>query len=231
MERIQSVLVVEDDGEVADLIETVLQRHPYEVWLASSAGSAKLVLQSNVPDLMVLDLNLPDSQGFELLSEIKQTSDTPVIVCSGMSDQHQGTLRSLELGADDFIGKPFDAVELEARVEAVLRRAPSGQSSQVRPPPPDQLVCGTLRIDPVRRRVTCADLDLTLTLIEYAIVLALTGRPGEIVSHDELTQAAWGSPAPRRDKALSGHICSLRAKLGTLATISAVSGFGYRLSS
>ena len=139
MERIQSVLVVEDDEEVADLIETVLQRHPYEVWLASSAGSAKLVLQSNVPDLMVLDLNLPDSQGFELLSEIKQTSDTPVIVCSGMSDQHQGTLRSLELGADDFIAKPFDAVELEARVEAVLRRAPSGQSpptSSNTPAPP-----------------------------------------------------------------------------------------------
>ena len=131
MERIQSVLVVEDDEEVADLIETVLQRHPYEVWLASSAGSAKLVLQSNVPDLMVLDLNLPDSQGFELLSEIKQTSDTPVIVCSGMSDQHQGTLRSLELGADDFIGKPFDAVELEARVEAVLRRIPGDEPVRV----------------------------------------------------------------------------------------------------
>ena len=231
MERIQSVLVVEDDNEVADLIETVLQRHPYEVWLAPSAGSAKLVLESNVPDLMVLDLNLPDSQGFELLSEIKQTSDTPVIICSGMSDQHQGTLRSLELGADDFIGKPFDAAELEARVEAVLRRAPSGQSSQVKPARPDQFVCGTLRIDPTRRRVTCADLDLTLTLIEYAIVLALTSRPGEIVSHDELAQAVWGSPVPRRDKALSSHIRSLRAKLGTLATISAVPGFGYRLSS
>jgi len=230
VERIQSVLVVEDDEDVADLIETVLQRHPYEVQLASSAVSAKLALQSNVPDLMVLDLNLPDSQGFELLSEIRQTSDTPVIVCSGMPDQHQGALRSLELGADDFVGKPFDAAELEARVEAVLRRARSRQSPQVRRSPADQLVCGALRVDPVRRRVTCADLDLTLTLTEYAIVLALTSRPGEIVSHDELAQLVWGSPVPRRDKALSSHIRSLRAKLGSLVTISAVPGFGYRLS-
>jgi len=220
----QTVLVVEDDGDVADLIATVLRAHPYEVRMASSAASAKLGLQRE-PDLIVLDLNLPDADGFALLSEVKQTSATPVIVCSGISDKHEGTLRSLELGADDFIGKPFDAAELEARVEAVLRRCPPGRSA------PDQRAQAVLQIDPRRRRVMSGDRELELTPTEYSIVLALTSQPGQVVSHEELANAVWGSQAARKDKALSSHVCSLRAKLGSAAILSAVPGFGYRLLS
>ena len=230
MERIQTVLVVEDDEDIADLIATVLQSHPYEVSIASSAASAKLALQRGLPDLMVLDLNLPDSDGFDLLMEFKQASDMPVIVCSGIPDQRRGTLQSLGLGADDFIGKPFDAAELEARVEAVLRRSPAGQARQRSDSSADPLECAALRVDPTHRRVTCGDRDVALTPTEYAILVALLGRAGQTVSHDELSHAVWGSQTSRRGKALSSHIRSLRAKCGSAVTVSAVPGFGYRLS-
>ena len=230
MERIQTVLVVEDDPDVADLIATVLRAHPYEVFIAASAAAAKLALQRGLPDLMVLDLNLPDSDGFELLAEFKQLSNTPVIICSGIPDQRHGTLRSLRLGADDFIGKPFNAAELEARVEAVLRRSAAGQARLDSRLPPDLLPGTALRVVPGRRCITCGDRDLALTPTEYAIALALIGRAGETVSHDDLARAVWGTATSRRDKALSSHIRSLRAKFGTAATLSAVPGFGYRLS-
>ncbi len=230
MERIHSVLVVEDDGDVADLVASVLREHPYDVDVALSAASARLALQGSLPDLVVLDLNLPDAQGFGLLAEIRQASDTPVIVCSGIPDQHHGTLRSLELGADDFIGKPFDTAELEARVEAVLRRSREDRSGQRRRSSADELSRALLHVDPTRRRVTCGDRDLALTPTEYAIVLALSNQAGQVVSHDDLAIVVWGSPTPRRNKALSSHIRSLRAKFGTAATLSAVPGFGYRLS-
>lgn len=224
------MLVVEDDEPLLDLMASVLAAHPYELWLATTAADARRALRRGLPDLMIVDLGLPDGDGFALLSEARQTSDTPVIVCSGIADKHAGILRSLKLGADDFIGKPFDARELEARVEAVLRRSLQTRSSQNGVAQPERLASGALRIDRARRQVWWGDQALHLTSKEFLILVALIGRPGEIFSHQELAQVVWGAAAPRRDAALSSHVRGLRAKLGTAATIAAVPGFGYRFS-
>ena len=154
----------------------------------------------------------------------------PKIIAVTASAMDENRQELMKIGADDFIGKPFDAAELEARVEAVLRRSPAGQARQQSSSSVDALECATLRVDPTHRRVTCGDRDVALTPTEYAILVALLGRAGQTVSHDELSHAVWGSQTSRRGKALSSHIRSLRAKCGSAVTLSAVPGFGYRLS-
>src|ERR1700716_2572498 len=165
-------MLVEDDHAVAQTLTDALESSGYRVWLAETGADAKTLLEQTRPDLIILDLMLPDVDGLVLCSGLKGIADIPIIICSA-TPQKRDAILGLKLGADDFIAKPFDIYELEARVEAVLRRTSQTRASGPSQPPPDHIGVGELIIDRPRRRVTRGGEPIQLTPTEYRLVSAL----------------------------------------------------------
>jgi len=228
------ILIVEDDPSTSGMLKDLLQSSGYQVLNAESGAQAKAMVDEARPDLIILDLMLPDMDGLVLCSELRSQaqSDIPIIVCSG-TNRRRDAILALRLGADDFVSKPFDIYDLEARIEAVLRR--STQKSQQRAIEPDHYRVGDLVIDRSRRHVTLGGEELQLTPTEYRLLYTLASRPDEVFSRDELAQRVWGYRDASSGRAIDVHIRRLRVKLDSVSAapppIISVRGFGYKLVS
>ena len=249
-----TILVVEDQLPLALVLRTLLQAEGHRVELAPTAAAALEALRRGIPDLIVLDLGLPDVDGTVLCRAIKRrpdTSDVPIVVCSAR-DHPFNKEAAFDFGVDDFIAKPFHHQELKARVRAVLRRTrrprppptESGPEAETNVPAPTgapaaagqaELAVGNLRLDTARRRATLGGAPLHLTPIEYRLLAALAGRPDEVLSREELVRLVWGyEHTAGIDRSLKVHVRRLRAKLAAgpvpAPPIVAVRGFGYLLT-
>jgi DNA-binding response OmpR family regulator len=203
----RSILVVDDDPDMLDVMSDRLRIAGHDVWPAGSATEARALVGHRRPDLVVLDLILPDGDGLVLCQSLHEKIDVPIVVVSGTQRKHDAVL-ALRIGADDFIGKPFDLDEFEARVGALLRRrsAPS-------PGPETVAAHDAYRLDPARQAVRFGEDVLPLTRTEYGILDTLARRPGDLVWHDELARAVWGRRPEELGRAIDTQVRRLRKKL------------------
>jgi two-component system response regulator MtrA len=226
-----TILLVEDDAAIAYMLSDILESSGYEVRHASTGGAARVMVERLRPDLIILDLVLPDEDGLVLCSVLKNMANVPVLICSGTQRRRDAFL-SLKLGADDFIAKPFDVYDLLARVEVLLRRAAQQRTSEPAPPR-GPIRIGELLIDHALHRVTLASTLLQLTPTEYRLLTVLAARPDQVVAREALAKLVWGDPDAGTSRTIDVHIGRLRVKLsqaGRLAPrIVSVRGFGYKI--
>jgi len=226
-----TILLVEDEFPLAQMLQDALEPKGYRVWHAPTAAQGETLLDEVRPDLIICDLMLPDASGLILCADLKKRAEAPVIVCSG-TKRRDDRILSFKLGADDFVPKPFDLTELLARIEASLRRAERRKPSTP-PAPPDRERVGNLAIDRARCRVTVGGQELGLTPTEYRLLCALVDRPNEVFSRQELAQRIWGTYDTGVDRSLDVHMRRLRAKLNAgpepAPPLLTLRGFGYKL--
>jgi two-component system, OmpR family, response regulator RegX3 len=215
------VLVVEDDLSIAEPLRAGLRREGYEVDLVSTGAQA---LASPPADLVLLDLGLPDLDGRDVCKRLRERSETPIIVVTARSDEIDRVVL-LELGADDYMVKPFGFRELVARMRAVLRRAMPGVRERDADAP---LLVGQLLIDPRTRRVTFRGLPISLTPKEHDLLVYLARDPEAVHPREQIIADVWDENWWGSTKTLDVHIASLRKKL-TPETIETVRGVGFRL--
>lgn len=202
-----TVLVVDDERRYRDLIEMDLSRRGYGVLLAGDGLRALDLVEQGSPDLVVLDLMLPDMDGYEVCRRIREVSSVPIIMLTARAEEAD-KVRGLRSGADDYVTKPFSAEELLARVEAVLRRAEAGHPSDE--PPFDS---NGLHIDFAEHRVTVHGRDLELTASEYRLLAQLAANAGRVMVHDELLRRVWGPGYDGASELLHTAIRRLRRKI------------------
>ncbi len=220
-------VVVEDNDDLRLLLETVLEHSGFDVRAVGDAASALVVIDEEAPDLVTIDLTLPDLDGLELTRLVRARCDAYiVIVTSRQSDAD--LLVGLEIGADDYLRKPFSVLELRARVAALMRRSRSLRDDA--PASPAPLVHGDLRVDEDRRTVHVADDEVPLTPIEFELLATLMRRPGTVHPYAELLAAVWGEGWVGDEHLVQVHLGNLRRKLGPDATggyLRTVRGIGY----
>jgi two-component system, OmpR family, KDP operon response regulator KdpE len=225
---VAQLLVVEDDERIRTALIRALRERGHTV---TSAGTALGGLQQAVeqrPDLVVLDLGLPDLDGTELLRMLRAVSSVPVIVATARDDDGS-VVSALDAGADDYVLKPFQSGQLEARIRAVLRRAGGGADAG-----PTPVTVGELTVDPRSRRVTLAGRAIELAPKEFDLLAYLAARVGTVVSKRELLREVWQLPYGGSDKTVDVHLSWLRRKLGESAAeprlLQTVRGVGVRLA-
>jgi two-component system KDP operon response regulator KdpE len=225
---VAQLLVVEDDERIRSALIRALRDRGHAV---SSAGTALEGLRQAVeerPDLVVLDLGLPDLDGGELLRMLRAVSSVPVIVATARDDD-ASVVRALDAGADDYVVKPFPAGQLEARIRAVLRRAAGADDAALAP-----VTVGDLVVDPRARRVTLGGQPVDLSPKEFDLLAHLAGRAGEVVTKRELLTEVWHQAWGGSDKTVDVHLSWLRRKLGESAAepryLTSVRGVGVRLA-
>lgn len=203
------ILVVDDEPDVAHLISVSfsVQRPDWQVIIASDGEEALTMLDREQPALVLLDVGLPDMSGFEVLQQIRLFSDVPVIMLT-VHDDELSKVRGLELGADDYITKPFSHLELLARVRAVLRRAQTLPLTHEEP-----FVSGDLSVDFARREVTRRGEPVPLTATEYRLLYHLVRNAGQVLTHEVLLARVWGREYTDEINYLKVYISRLRAKL------------------
>ncbi len=219
----KTVLVVDDERNIVDLVRLYLEKDGFAVVAASDGEEALVAHARHEPDLVILDLMLPRRDGFEVCREIRRRGDTPVLMLTARSDDVDAIV-GLELGADDYVTKPFNPRALVARVKAILRRtevtAKGGRPFEV----------GTLRVDPRKREATVGERRLDLRAREFDLLAALARDPGVVLTRDALLEDVWGTDFPGETRTIDVHVAELRKKLGADAPpIETVRGFGYRL--
>jgi DNA-binding response OmpR family regulator len=224
------ILVVEDDAETARSLCRALESSGYRVTIAETGGEARSIIEHVRPDLIMLDLMLPDTDGLVLTTALKTLTNAPIIICSARHEQVDRVL-GLKLGADDFIAKPFELDELEARIEAVLRRA--SRVREVPAAPADQIRVDELLISQSRGTVLLAGQAVHLTPTEYRLLVALASRPDEVLSRETLGQLVWGYQDLGTGHLIDVHIGRLRQKLRRAShsgpVIVTVRGKGYTI--
>ncbi|MAW75911.1 MAG: response regulator [Planctomycetota bacterium] len=223
----ERVLLVEDEGDIRDVIEYNLEREGY-LTLAFDNGEAGLeAIRNESPDLVLLDLMLPGIDGLEICRQIKEdptTRDIPIIMITAKTEESDVVL-GLGVGADDYVNKPFSPQELIARVKSVLRRAPLKQTLE------DKSLINRhgLVIDRSRHKVTSAGEQITLTATEFRLLHFFASHPGRVFSRDHLLSRVIGDDAVVIDRNIDVHVRSIRKKMGALrGLIETVRGVGYR---
>src|SRR5919199_2102681 len=226
-----TILLVEDDAAIARMLADVLESTGYRVREAPTGAAARALVEQVRPDLIILDLVLPDEDGLVLCSVLKNMANVPILICSGTQRRRDAFL-SLKLGADDFIAKPFDIYDLLARVEVLLRRAAQHHAADTnvqRGP----IRIGDLLIDHSLHQVTLSGAVLQLTPTEYRLLTVLAARPDQVVPRDALAKLVWGDPDTGTSRTIDVHIGRLRVKLGqaghSAPQIVSVRGFGYKI--
>jgi len=225
------ILVVDDEPAVTDLLAYNLHKAGYEILLAADGREAlRLARQSN-PDLILLDLMLPEVDGLDVCRELRRTSEVPVIMLTARGEEIDRVV-GLELGADDYVSKPFSMRELLARIKAVLRRA---QADRLAGEPATILRGkGSLRLDMESRIVTIGQTSLALTRLEFDLLSLLLINAGRVLTRERLLEQAWGYDFVGDTRAVDSAIKRLRAKLREASaeadSIEAVRGVGYRLN-
>src|SRR5579864_9242505 len=223
----------EDDAAIAFMLTDVLESTGYAVNVAGTGAAARAQVEQHIPDLIILDLVLPDEDGLVLCSVLKNMASVPILICSGTQRRRDAFL-SLKLGADDFIAKPFDVYDLLARVEVLLRRAAQHHAAETSTPR-GPIRIGDLLIDHGLHQVTLGDNVLQLTPTEYRLLTVLAARPDQVVPRDALAKLVWGDPDTGTSRTIDVHIGRLRVKLSQAGRnapqIISVRGFGYKIVS
>ena len=213
------VLVVEDDRAIASALHRALEREGFS---PVTVGTAADALNALPVDFVLLDLGLPDRDGVELFARLREVSPAPVIIVTARGTE-EDRVAGLDLGADDYVVKPFGVRELVARMNAVLRREGSRDAA-----PTDQRV-GALEIDRRARTVHVDGVEIACTPKEYAIIEFLARDPGSVITRQELLDSVWGANWYGSTKMIDVHVAALRKKLGDAVVIETVRGVGFRL--
>lgn len=219
------VLVVEDDKPIRNLITTTLKMNDYRFITAVKGNEAIMLSASHKPDIIILDLGLPDIDGVEVIEHIRTWSDVPIIIVSARSEDRD-KITALDKGADDYLTKPFSVDELLARLRVIQRRLMKSENISV-----TEFVNGRLRIDYVSGCVHLDDEELHLTPIEYRLLCLLAKNVGKVLTHKYIIQSLWGTPADNSEASLRVFMATLRKKLGdsSQALIQTHIGIGYRM--
>jgi two-component system phosphate regulon response regulator PhoB len=223
----ERILVVDDEPDLLELVRINLDQAGFAVETAETGEDALRALRRSPPDLMVLDLMLPDVSGTEICRRVRADAEVarlPIIMLTAKSDEVDRVV-GLEVGADDYVTKPFSPRELVLRVRAVLRRRhPVSSSSGL-------LAYGVLQLDPGRHRCYVEGEEVELTAKEFDLLHGLMQRPGRVMSRDQLLDRVWGSGAAVTTRTIDTHLKRLREKLGPASTlIETVRGVGYRFA-
>jgi DNA-binding response OmpR family regulator len=219
------VLIVEDDPAVAAGIVDGLGGAAIDAYSVGNGRAGIDAVQAGDVDLVVLDLGLPDIDGTEVCREIRATSDIPIIVVSARGDEVDRVV-ALELGADDYLTKPFGMRELLARIRAVTRRTSAASDSA--PPTDAPRELGSLVIDPRTRRVMLAGTEIHLTPTEFDLLLHLSADPGTVQRRPDILRDVWHTEWYGATKTLDAHVAAIRRKLGDPGWIESVRGIGFR---
>lgn len=219
------VLVVEDDKPIRNLITTTLKMNDYRFITAVRGNEAIMLSASHKPDIIILDLGLPDIDGVEVIEHIRTWSDVPIIIVSARSEDRD-KITALDKGADDYLTKPFSVDELLARLRVIQRRLMKSENISV-----TEFVNGRLRIDYVSGCVHLDDEELHLTPIEYKLLCLLAKNVGKVLTHKYIIQSVWGTPADNSEASLRVFMATLRKKLrdSSQALIQTHIGIGYRM--
>ena len=225
------ILVVEDESNIRNLLTTMLEAAGYQVIQAATCENAKAMHASYLPDLVILDLGLPDADGMRFLDLIRQTSAVPVIVLSARSDERD-KVEALDAGANDYVTKPFGSAELLARVRSALRN--HRHSSQEGRLPGGKFSVDELVIDYDARQIFIQGQEVKLTQTEYNIVALLSEHCGKVLTYSAIIKAIWGYPDEGSVKKLQVNMANIRkkfgAKPGKTSYISNELGVGYRMN-
>ena len=220
-----TILVVDDERKIRDVVRSYLEREGYTVLLADSGQAALEIAARAEPDLIVLDLMLPDVSGEEVARSVRSVSEVPIVMLTAKASE-EDRVGGLKLGADDYLVKPFSPRELVARVEAVLRRA-NGQTEG-----PLRFSAGALTIDRERREVTARGSPVDLTRSEFDLLHALASKPGRVYSRYELVTKVQGYDYEGYERTIDAHVKNLRKKLGDDPRdpryVVTVTGVGYK---
>jgi DNA-binding response OmpR family regulator len=218
-----TILVVEDEANIADLVDLYLSREGFRVLQQKTGVGALDAVRDHRPRLVVLDIGLPDIDGLEVCRRIRSVGNLPVIFLTARGDEVDRVL-GLELGADDYLTKPFSPAELVARVKAVLRRVDGG-------PPAEIVQAGRVAIDAGRREIRVDETPVEFTTKEFDLLRFLAERPGLAQSRQQILDGVWGFDWYGDVRTVDVHIAQVRKKLGDACTITTVRGVGYRLES
>jgi len=221
------VLVVDDEPDIRQLVAHLLSRSGHEVTEAENGRAALRALHASPPDLVLLDVSMPELDGWQTLERIRDLSDVPVLMLTARGDELE-RVRGLQAGADDYVVKPFGRQELLARVQALLRRAAARGPSER----PDGYVDGALEIDFQQRAVTYRDRGVALTPLEFKLLSAFVRHPRQVLSRDQLLELVWGDAYGVSGDQVKLYVGYLRRKLDPdrpdAVPIETVRGFGYR---
>jgi two-component system, OmpR family, KDP operon response regulator KdpE len=223
------LLLVEDDTVTREAVAANLEGHGFDVMQAADGASARRALDAGRPDLIVLDLGLPDIDGLAIIRQVRRDATTPILVLSARG-QEQDKIAALDAGADDYVTKPYGIGEVRARITALLRRAagPAGE-------PTGALRNGSIMLDPVRRLVTVQGEPLELTPREYELLKQMLASPGRVLTRGRLLRAVWGTAYSEEGHYLHVYVSRLRRKLAAADPdgdardlVEAEPGVGYR---
>jgi two-component system OmpR family response regulator len=218
------ILIVDDDNHIREVVRYALERAGHRVREAKDGAEALRMVASEAPDLLVLDILLPEDDGLEVCKQLRKTSRLPIVFLSSRDEELDRVL-GLELGGDDYVTKPFSPRELVARVAAVLRRtqAQVGESEELRH--------GDLRMDPTRHRCSVKGQEITLTVVEFALLRALLAAPGRVFERAQLVANVYGDGHYITERTVDSHVRRVRKKLAEVGAdaIETVYGVGYRL--
>ena len=223
----KKILLVDDEPKVCDLIKAYLEKDGYDVIMAMDGKSAIDQAQRHKPALIVLDLNLPEIDGVEVCRIIRRDSDVPIIMLTARGEEVDRVV-GLEIGADDYVTKPFSPREMVARVNAVLRRSREGISSQ------QQIITGDIIIDLEKHEVTFREQPVSLTPAEFKLLSVLARNPGRVFTRLQLMDSSYGESWDGYERTMDAHIKNIRQKLSKIAPgvsnpLATVHGVGYKL--
>jgi two-component system alkaline phosphatase synthesis response regulator PhoP len=223
----KTILIIEDEPAIARLIRDYLERAGFAT-IAASDGEAGLIrARADKPDLILLDLGLPRRDGLDVAREIRKTSDVPIIAVTARGDETDRVV-GLELGADDYVVKPFSPKELVARVRAVLRRTEGGSA------PEDVIHAGEIEIDVGRMRVKIGEKPVDLTATEFQLLATLARSPGRVYTRAQLLDAVHGVAVEAYERAIDTHVRNIRRKIEPVPEspryLQTVHGVGYRFA-
>ena len=224
----RSILVVDDEANLRHTIAYALRQEGYAVLTADDGEVALETFTASQPELVILDLMLPKLDGLEVCRRIRRQSDVPILMLTAR-DSELDRVVGLEIGADDYLVKPFSMRELVARVRAMLRRA----TRVAEPPTADVLDLAGLRLDLPKRRVTADGREIALTAKEFDLLAHLAGRPGQVLSREQIVAAVWGVDFAGDPRTVDTHVKTLRERLGDDADhprwLETVRGVWYRM--
>ena len=222
----RTILVVEDEPQIAGIVRDYLEHAGFAVLAAGDGASGLALARARRPDAIVLDLGLPRIDGLDVIRALRRESSVPIVILTARGDETD-RVTGLELGADDYVVKPFSPKELVARVRAVLRRVEAASI------PTERITAGDLELDLARRRVTAAGRVVSLTPTEFELLATLAREPGRVFTRSQLLDAVHGFSLETYERAVDGHVRNLRRKLepddGPPRYVRTVHGIGYAL--
>ena len=221
----ERILVVDDEANIVDLVSLYLERDGFQVESASDGVSAFEKIRANEPSLVVLDIMLPEMDGFEVCRKTRAISEVPIIMLTAR-DEDFDKIVGLELGADDYLTKPFNPRELVARVKAILRRSDRRKKSEDQP-----MQVGDVKLDPARREVTIGGEPVTLRTKEFDLLMTFFEHLGIVLSREQLLNLVWGYDFYGETRTVDVHVAHVRKRLAGSQNvrIETVTGVGYKL--